>query len=182
MTTPSRSRGSKSTAAAAAKSTAAPAPDPVADEPVTVAAATDEVPADTPAPAADAAEPSPEPTLVPSATPLEAPAPPAEPEPEPETHINVADALPEDMDGLIVDAYTRQPPTDLETLFQSVTAHGTDRIATARLLEHTTGSRHARPMTRLLVARGAHLSGENASRILATLRAQADVRAAARGE
>lgn len=178
-----------SPAAAVAKKTAAPAvPEPVpaaAADDTTVAAPVGDEPA-LAAPVTDATTPVDEPlpvvedpTPVPSATPLEAPAedPDVEPDPEP-TAVTVANALPDDMAGLIVDAATRQPPTELANIFEPATPHGTDGICTVRLLQHTVGSRHARPMTHLLVAKGSHLDGASIARIMQQLREQADARAA----
>jgi hypothetical protein len=120
-------------------------------------------------------------TPVPTATPLEPPADEPDPEPEPPSRVNVADALPDrPEDGLIVDAETRLPPTDLDSVFVPATPHGTDGVATRRLLEHTRDRKHGRPMTTLLVAEGAHLSGANVSLIMRRLRAQAEAREAVR--
>ncbi|MFD7830698.1 hypothetical protein [Streptomyces sp. MJM8645] len=117
-------------------------------------------------------------TLVPAAAPLEPPAGP-EPDPVPETRVPervpVAEALPEAIDGLIVDSQTRRPPTDLDTLFERITPHGSALVSTIRLVENRTDE-YGRTRTTLLAAQGAHLSESVVELLLQRLRDQASVR------
>ncbi|MFE2723905.1 hypothetical protein [Kitasatospora sp. NPDC059327] len=116
-------------------------------------------------------------TLVPAAAPLEPPAGP-EPDPAPETEVPervpVAEALPEAIDGLIVDSQTRRPPTDLTTLFEKITPHGNTLLSTIRLVENRTDE-YGRTRTTLLAAQGAHLSETVVELLLQRLRDQASV-------
>ncbi|MFJ5121965.1 hypothetical protein [Kitasatospora sp. NPDC088548] len=149
MTTSSRSRK--------AVADAVPAGNSPADE---VAPAPEMAPASTPLPTAAPLEP-------PTGEPTE---PPAAPD-----RVPVADAIPATLAGLIIDSATGRPPTDLDAIFEKVTAHGTTQISLLRLVEHT-ADHHGRTMTKLLAARGAHLSGDSAASIMQRLNDQADVR------
>ncbi|MFJ3793569.1 hypothetical protein [Kitasatospora sp. NPDC090091] len=118
-------------------------------------------------------------TPVPAAAPLE---PPTEAAPDPlptqlteVERVPVAEALPEVINGLIIDSDTRQPPTDLDTVFERVTPHGTTVVSTIRLVENQTDP-YGRTRTTLLTAQGAQLSTEAAQLIMQRLRDQADAR------
>ncbi|MER8103290.1 hypothetical protein [Kitasatospora sp. NPDC094016] len=117
-------------------------------------------------------------TLVPAAAPLE---PPVGPEPAvaPETgipeRVPVAEVLPETIDGLIVDSQTRRPPTDLNSLFERITPHGSTLVSTARLVENRIDE-YGRTRTTLLAAQGANLSETVVELLLQRLRDQASVR------
>ncbi|MGA5822242.1 hypothetical protein ACPC54_30785 [Kitasatospora sp. NPDC094028] len=116
-------------------------------------------------------------TLVPAAAPLEPPAG-LEPDPVPETRVPervpVAEALPETIDGLIVDSQTRRPPTDLNSLFERITPHGNTLVSTVRLVENRTDE-YGRTRTTLLAAQGAHLPETVVELLLQRLRDQASV-------
>ncbi|MFD0351754.1 hypothetical protein ACFQ0M_48025 [Kitasatospora aburaviensis] len=115
------------------------------------------------------------PTAAPLEPPVEAAPDPTPAEPVGLERVPVAEALPEVIDGLIVDSDTRRPPTDLDIVFERVTPHGTTVVSTLRLVENQTDP-YGRTRTTLLAAQGAHLSASAAELIMRRLRDQADAR------
>jgi hypothetical protein len=144
------------------KTTAEPTGDPAAEE-ATAAAAAEESPAVETSPKAPDVAP-----LEPPAV-HEAPAPPAEP-----GYVSPTEVIPDDIAEVILDDATKQPPADIDAVFQPVTPHGSAFRCTVRLVERTYVGPHSNPIERLLQPRGAHVSESIAARIRERLVAQAD--------
>ncbi|MFG3263440.1 hypothetical protein [Streptomyces bobili] len=98
----------------------------------------------------------------------EAPTPPAEP-----GYVSPTEVIPDDLAEVILDDATKQPPADLEAVFQPLTPYGSTLICTIRLIERTFLGPHRSPVERLLQPKGAHVSESVAARISERLVAQA---------
>ncbi|MFE3644862.1 hypothetical protein ACFXOM_28450 [Streptomyces sp. NPDC059169] len=111
----------------------------------------------------------------PDAAPLEppivhdAPEAPAEP-----GYVSPTEVIPDDIAEVILDDATKQPPADIEAVFQPVTPYGSTLRCTVRLVERTYVGPHRNPIERLLQPKGAHVSESIAARIRERLVAQAD--------
>ncbi|WP_411147376.1 hypothetical protein [Streptomyces sp. A30] len=148
--------------AEAGQTTAELAGDTIAE--ATVAAATVETPASEASPKA------------PDAAPLEPPTVDAAPEPPAEPgYVSPTEVIPdeENLAEVILDDATKQPPADVEAVFQPVTPYGSTLMCTVRLIERTFLGPHNNPVERLLQPKGAHVSESVAARIRERLVAQA---------
>ncbi|MFF8399811.1 hypothetical protein [Streptomyces sp. NPDC016172] len=131
------------------------------NEEVTTAAA-EETPADDAGPKA------------PDAAPLEPPTVDAAPEPPAEPgYVSPTEVIPDELAEVILDDATKQPPADIDAVFQPVTPYGSTLICTVRLIERTFLGPHQSPVERLLQPKGAHVSESVATRIRERLVAQA---------
>ncbi|MER5222852.1 hypothetical protein [Streptomyces flaveus] len=147
----------------ATPSKAAAADDSVAETEQTTAAAAD----------APKAESTPK---APDVAPLEPPTVDAAPEPPAEPgYVSPTEVIPdeENLAEVILDDATKQPPADLEAVFQPVTPYGSTLVCTVRLIERTFLGPHRNPVERLLQPKGAHVSESVAARIRERLVAQA---------
>ncbi len=99
----------------------------------------------------------------------EAPEAPAEP-----GYVSPTEVIPDDIAEVILDDATKQPPADIDAVFQPVTPYGSTLRCTVRLLERTYVGPHRNPIERLLQPKGAHVSESIAARIRERLVAQAD--------
>ncbi|MFG2795752.1 hypothetical protein [Streptomyces pseudovenezuelae] len=99
----------------------------------------------------------------------EAPEPPAEP-----GYVSPTEVIPDDIAEVILDDATKEPPADIDAVFQPVTPHGSAFRCTVRLIERTYVGPHSNPIERLLQPKGAHVSESIAARIRERLVAQAD--------
>jgi hypothetical protein len=148
--------------AEADQTTAKPAGDTI--EEATTAAAAEETPA---------AEASPK---APDVAPLEPPTVDAAPEPPAEPgYVSPTEVIPDEdnLSDVILDDATKQPPADVEAVFQPVTPYGSTLMCTVRLIERTFLGPHRSPVERLLQPKGAHVSESVAARIRERLVAQA---------
>ncbi|MDH6628653.1 hypothetical protein M2271_006486 [Streptomyces sp. LBL] len=141
--------------------TAEPAGDPATEE-TTTAAAAEETPATESGPKAPDAAPLEPPTV------HEAPKPPTEP-----GYVSPTEVIPDDIAEVILDDATKQPPADVDAVFQPVTPYGSTLRCTIRLIERTYVGPHRNPIERLLQPKGAHVSESVAARIHERLVAQA---------
>ncbi|WP_328736539.1 hypothetical protein [Streptomyces bobili] len=141
------------------KTTAAAKPADASDGSVAAAEPTTAEPAGAPAPDAAPLEP---PTV------HEAPEPPAEP-----GYVSPTEVIPDDIAEVILDDATKQPPADVDAVFQPVTPYGSTLRCTIRLIERTYVGPHRNPIERLLQPKGAHVSESVAARIHERLVAQA---------
>lgn len=141
---------------------AEPAGDPATEE-ATASAAAEESPA---------AEISPK---APDVAPLEPPAVHEAPEPPAEPgYVSPTEVIPDDIAEVILDDATKEPPADIDAVFQPVTPYGSTLRCTVRLVERTYVGPHRNPIERLLQPKGAHVSESIAARIRERLVAQAD--------
>jgi hypothetical protein len=146
--------------AEAEQTTAEPAGDPATEE---AAAAAEE------SPAADTS------TKTPDVAPLEPPAVHEAPEPPAEPgYVSPTEVIPDDIAEVILDDATKEPPADIDAVFQPVTPYGSTLRCTVRLVERTYVGPHRNPIERLLQPKGAHVSESIAARIRERLVAQAD--------
>ncbi|MET8717342.1 hypothetical protein ABZV52_29700 [Streptomyces sp. NPDC004735] len=155
----------RKTAAAktAADTSSAEATQPAADSPAAPTEAAD-------APAAEARPKTPD------AAPLEPPTIHAAPEPPAEPgYVSPTEVIPDDehLADVILDDATKEPPADVDAVFQPVTPYGSTLMCTVRLVERTFLGPHRNPVERLLQPKGAHVSENVAARILERLVAQA---------
>ncbi|MFF7838775.1 hypothetical protein ACFZC6_08165 [Streptomyces ossamyceticus] len=110
----------------------------------------------------------------PDVAPLEPPTVDAAPEPPAEPgYVSPTEVIPDDIAEVILDDATKQPPADIEAVFQRVTPYGSTLICTVRLIERTFLGPHRSPVERLLQPKGAHVSESVAARIRERLVAQA---------
>ncbi|PNG22433.1 hypothetical protein [Streptomyces cahuitamycinicus] len=110
----------------------------------------------------------------PEAAPLEPPTVDAAPEPPAEPgYVSPTEVIPDDLAEVILDDATKQPPADVEAVFQKVTPYGSTLMCTVRLIERTFLGPHQSPVERLLQPKGAHVSESIAARIRERLVAQA---------
>lgn len=119
-------------------------------------------------PAPDAGPKAPDVAPLEPPTVHEAPQPPAEP-----GYVSPTEVIPDDLAEVILDDATKQPPADLEAVFQPLTPYGSTLICTIRLIERTFLGPHRSPVERLLQPKGAHVSESVAARISERLVAQA---------
>ncbi|WP_371605088.1 hypothetical protein OG345_41820 (plasmid) [Streptomyces sp. NBC_01220] len=98
----------------------------------------------------------------------EAPAPPADP-----GYVSPTEVIPDDLAEVILDDATKEPPADVDAVFQPLTPYGSTLICTVRLVERTFLGPHRNPVERLLQPKGAHVSESVAARIRERLDAQA---------
>ncbi|OEJ21109.1 hypothetical protein [Streptomyces subrutilus] len=132
--------------------------------------------------AAESATETPDSTpQAPDVAPLEPPQ--IEEAPEPPAGVQYAtptEVIPDDenLAEVILDDATKQPPADLETVFQPLTEYGSTLQCTVRLVEQTFLGPHSNPVERLLQPKGAVVSEGIAARILDRLREQASRSAA----
>jgi hypothetical protein len=136
-----------------------PSGDPATEE--NTAAAADETPAAETMPKAPDVAPLEPPTV------HEAPEPPAEP-----GYVSPTEVIPDDIAEVILDDATKQPPADVDAVFQPVTPYGSTLRCTIRLIERTYVGPHRNPIERLLQPKGAHVSESVAARIHERLVAQ----------
>ncbi|MEU0427116.1 hypothetical protein ABZ235_26520 [Streptomyces canus] len=120
-------------------------------------------------PAAEASPKTPDVAPLEPPTVHEAPEPPAEP-----GYVSPTEVIPDDIAEVILDDATKQPPADVESVFQPVTPYGSTLRCTIRLIERTYVGPHHNPIERLLQPKGAHVSESIAARIRERLVAQAD--------
>ncbi|MDH6449668.1 hypothetical protein M2155_002076 [Streptomyces sp. SAI-119] len=157
---------------------AAAQPAEAGDTPVAETEKTTAEPTGDPATAAAAAEESPAVETSPQApdvAPLEPPAVHEAPEPPAEPgYVSPTEVIPDDIAEVILDDATKQPPADIDAVFQPVTPHGSAFRCTVRLIERTYVGPHSNPIERLLQPKGAHVSESIAARIRERLVAQAD--------
>ncbi|MFE9993529.1 hypothetical protein [Streptomyces avermitilis] len=158
--TPSKAAAADDSVAETEQTTADPADDPTADG--TNAAAAD----------APKVESTPQ---APDVAPLEPPTVDAAPEPPAEPgYVSPTEVIPaeENLAEVILDDATKQPPADVEAVFQPVTPYGSTLVCTVRLIERTFLGPHRNPVERLLQPKGAHVSESVAARIRERLVAQ----------
>ncbi|MFC9280965.1 hypothetical protein [Streptomyces collinus] len=98
----------------------------------------------------------------------DAPEPPAEP-----GYVSPTEVIPDDIAEVILDDATKEPPADVDAVFQPVTPYGSTLMCTVRLIERTFLGPHRSPVERLLQPKGAHVSESVAARIRERLVAQA---------
>lgn len=98
----------------------------------------------------------------------EAPKPPADP-----GYVSPTEVIPDDLAEVILDDATKEPPADVDAVFQPLTPYGSTLICTVRLVERTFLGPHRNPVERLLQPKGAHVSESVAARIRERLDAQA---------
>lgn len=111
----------------------------------------------------------------PDAAPLEPPAVHEAPEPPAEPgYVSPTEVIPDELAEVILDDATKEPPADIDAVFQPVTPHGSAFLCTIRLIERTHIGPHSNPVERLLQPKGAHVSESIAARIRKRLVAQAD--------
>lgn len=159
--TPSKAAAADDAVAETEQTTADPAGDPAADG--TTAAAAD----------APKVESTPK---APDVAPLEPPTVDAAPEPPAEPgYVSPTEVIPdeENLAEVILDDATKQPPADVEAVFEPVTPYGSTLVCTVRLIERTFLGPHRNPVERLLQPKGAHVSESVAARIRERLVAQA---------
>lgn len=98
----------------------------------------------------------------------EAPKPPADP-----GYVSPTEVIPDDLAEVILDDATKEPPADVDAVFQPLTPYGSTLICTVRLVERTFLGPHRNPVERLLQPKGAHVSESVAARIRERLDSQA---------
>jgi hypothetical protein len=100
----------------------------------------------------------------------EPPAAPAAPE-----YATPTEVIPdeENLAEVILDDATKEPPADVEAVFQPLTPYGSTVVCTVRLVERTFLGPHNNPIHRLLMPKGATVSEGVAARITERLVAQA---------
>ncbi|MFI9078797.1 hypothetical protein ACIGW8_20360 [Streptomyces sioyaensis] len=89
-------------------------------------------------------------------------------------YVSPTEVIPDDIAEVILDDATKQPPADIDAVFQPVTPYGSTLRCTVRLVERTYAGPHRNPIERLLQPKGAHVSERIAARIRERLVAQAD--------
>lgn len=112
----------------------------------------------------------------PEAAPLEPPIVDEAPEPPAEPSFSAPnEVIPDEanLSDVILDDATKEPPTDLDAVFQPQTPYGSSLRCTVRLIERTHIGPHRSPIHRLLQPAGGVVSEGVANRILERLRAQA---------
>ncbi|MEE1764414.1 hypothetical protein [Streptomyces sp. SP18BB07] len=117
----------------------------------------------------------------PDVAPLEPPTVNAAPEPPADPgYVTPTEVIPDEdnLAEVILDDDTKQPPADVNAVFQPVTPYGSTLVCTIRLIERTFLGPHGTPVERLLQPKGAHLSESVAARIRERLVAQAAANAA----
>ncbi|MEU9354998.1 hypothetical protein AB0D65_29385 [Streptomyces griseoloalbus] len=169
-----RTRKTAASKAAAETTTASEAPAeetaPAGDDTATTAEET--------APGTDEQTPAEDSTpKAPDAAPLEPPAvqePPAAPAAV--EYATPTEVIPDDenLAEVIIDDATKQPPTDVASVFRPLTEYGSILVCTVRLVERTFLGPHRNPVHRLLQPAGAHVSESVAARIRERLEAQAE--------
>ncbi|MFG2986252.1 hypothetical protein ACGFYQ_34210 [Streptomyces sp. NPDC048258] len=90
--------------------------------------------------------------------------------------VTPTEVIPDDenLAEVILDDDTKQPPADVDAVFQPLTPYGSSLVCTVRLVERTFLGPHSNPVERLLQPQGAVVSEGIAARILERLRQQAD--------
>ncbi|MFF8789224.1 hypothetical protein [Streptomyces sp. NPDC015125] len=164
------------------RKTAAPTPADAGDAPVNEAEQTTAEPTGAPAteettspaaaektPMIEASPKAPDVAPLEPPTVHEAPEAPAEP-----GYVSPTEVIPDDIAEIILDDSTKQPPADIDAVFQPVTPYGSTLRCTVRLVERTYVGPHRNPIERLLQPKGAHVSESIAARIRERLVAQAD--------
>ncbi|MFD9394145.1 hypothetical protein ACFWBB_26435 [Streptomyces sp. NPDC060000] len=112
----------------------------------------------------------------PEAAPLEPPAVQEPPEaPAAPVYATPTEVIPdeENLAEVIVDDATKEPPTDVDSVFVPLTPYGSTLVCTVRLVEKTFLGPHRNPVHRLLQPAGAHVSEGVAARIRERLQDQA---------
>ncbi|MET8696960.1 hypothetical protein ABZV65_30970 [Streptomyces bauhiniae] len=172
---PRKTAAAKAAVAASAAEETQQVTDTGAQAAVEEAAGPDGSAAESTAPVDEAVVESPK---APDAAPLEPPAAPEEPEPEERTYVFSTEAIPDapHLVEVILDDATKEPPADVDAVFQPDEPYGVEMVCQLRLVERAFLGPHSNPIERLLMPEGARVSPHVAARVLDRLRAQADAR------